>query len=53
MMAENSAPIELKDAERTACEIWSRVMGYHRPVTAWNAGKQCEHRDRKNFKEPH
>ena len=22
--------IELKDEERTKCEIWTRVMGYHR-----------------------
>ncbi|WP_444928024.1 anaerobic ribonucleoside-triphosphate reductase [Microbulbifer sp. TRSA002] len=36
----------LKDAERTPCEVWSRVMGYHRPVTFWNPGKQSEHRDR-------
>ncbi len=37
---------------RTPCEIWSRVMGYHRPVSAWNAGKQSEHRERVNFREP-
>lgn len=37
--------------ERTRCEIWSRVMGYHRPVSAWNAGKQAEHRDRRLFVE--
>lgn len=38
--------------ERTRCEIWSRVMGYHRPVSSWNPGKQSEHADRVNFKEP-
>jgi anaerobic ribonucleoside-triphosphate reductase len=42
---------ELKDDERTRCEVWSRVMGYHRPVQNWNAGKQQEHKDRKQFKE--
>lgn len=42
----------LSDAERTRCEVWSRVMGYHRPVSAWNAGKQSEHRERVNFREP-
>ena len=41
----------LKDDERTRCEVWSRVMGYHRPVQNWNAGKQQEHKDRKKFKE--
>jgi hypothetical protein len=43
--------IELKDEERTRCEVWSRVMGYHRPVDSWNAGKQSEHRERVQFRE--
>ena len=41
------------DADRTVCEVWSRVMGYHRPVSAYNHGKQQEHRDRVAFLEPH
>jgi hypothetical protein len=45
------APIELKDEERTRCEVWTRVMGYHRPVTAFNAGKRAEHRERRYFVE--
>ena len=44
--------IELKDEERTPCEIWSRCMGYHRPINFWNKGKQQEHKDRVTFKEP-
>jgi anaerobic ribonucleoside-triphosphate reductase len=44
-------PISLKPEERTPCEVWNRVMGYHRPVSAFNAGKQQEHRDRLAFKE--
>jgi hypothetical protein len=43
--------VELKDEERTRCEIWTRVMGYHRPVDAWNPGKQAEHQERKFFTE--
>ena len=43
----------LKDSERTRCEIWSRVMGYHRPLSAWNPGKVQEYRDRKLYKERH
>ncbi|MFI2813166.1 MULTISPECIES: anaerobic ribonucleoside-triphosphate reductase [Microbulbifer] len=39
----------LNDEERTPCEIWSRVMGYHRPVSFWNPGKQSEHRERQYF----
>lgn len=43
--------LELNNDERTRCEIYTRVMGYHRPVTAWNKGKQQEHRDRRQFRE--
>ena len=48
----NPAPaIELKDEERTRCEVWTRVMGYHRPVSHWNRGKQSEHKERQCFRE--
>jgi hypothetical protein len=40
---------DLDPSERQPAEIWTRVMGYHRPVSAWNPGKQSEHRDRKPF----
>lgn len=43
--------IELKDSERTPCEIWTRVMGYHRPISSFNIGKKGEFADRKYFKE--
>lgn len=48
-----SAPAELQlaDHERQRCEVWSRVMGYCRPVAAWNVGKRQEHRDRAFFTE--
>ena len=46
-----SQPVELKAEERTRCEVWTRVMGYHRPVSAFNAGKRSEHRDRLYFSE--
>jgi len=45
------APIELKDEERTRCEVWTRVMGYHRPVVAFNPGKKSEYADRQCFTE--
>ena len=41
----------LKTEERQRCEVWTRVMGYHRPVAAFNAGKQSEHRERRHFRE--
>lgn len=36
---------------RQVTEVYTRVMGYHRPITFWNAGKQQEHRDRRYFTE--
>lgn len=34
-----------------ACEIWTRVMGYHRPVSSFNRGKKSEHYERRHFVE--
>lgn len=31
---------------RQRCEVWSRVMGYYRPVSQWNVGKRAEHAER-------
>lgn len=42
----------LQDSERTRCEIWTRVMGYHRPVSEFNPGKQGEFGERQSFSEP-
>jgi anaerobic ribonucleoside-triphosphate reductase len=36
---------------RQVTERYTRVMGYHRPVSAYNCGKQSEHRDRMYFSE--
>lgn len=43
--------LQLKDEERTRCEVWTRVMGYHRPVTSFNKGKKSEHHERRFFVE--
>lgn len=32
-------------------QVWTRVMGYHRPVDQFNIGKQGEHNERIMFKE--
>ncbi len=45
----NSNTITLTEAERQRCEVWTRVMGYHRPVTSFNPGKQSEHSERRHF----
>ena len=34
------------------CEIYSRVVGYHRPVQNWNHGKKAEFNDRLEYEEP-
>jgi hypothetical protein len=51
--AENTAVpvVELTDAERTPCEVWTRVMGYHRPVASFNTGKKGEFAEREYFTE--
>ena len=43
--------ISLRDDERQRCEIWTRVMGYHRPVASFNIGKQGEFGERVCFLE--
>lgn len=43
--------ISLSDKERQPCEIWTRVMGYHRPVSEFNRGKKSEFYARKCFTE--
>lgn len=43
--------VTLADDERQPCEVWTRVMGYHRPVTSFNIGKKGEHHERRFFRE--
>ncbi len=45
------ATITLTDDERQPCEIWTRVMGYHRPMSSFNIGKKGEFHERKYFRE--
>ena len=47
-----SAPAtDLQDEERQRCEVWTRVMGYHRPVSSFNRGKKGEYHERQYFRE--
>jgi anaerobic ribonucleoside-triphosphate reductase len=34
---------------RADCEVYSRIVGYLRPVSAWNAGKQAEWSERSTY----
>lgn len=40
-MSQNDEII-LNDDERQECEIWTRVMGYYRPISMFNDGKKEE-----------
>ncbi len=43
--------IVLRDEERQPCEVWTRVMGYHRPLSSFNRGKRSEYQERRPFLE--
>ncbi len=45
-------PLTLRDEERQRCEVWTRVMGYHRPMASFNVGKKGEFHERQYFVEP-
>jgi len=49
-MKQNEILEELKE-KRTKCIVYTRVMGYHRPVESFNIGKKGEHQERKFFLE--
>jgi hypothetical protein len=50
-LAQAESASTLADSERQRCEVWTRVMGYHRPVASFNIGKKGEHRERRFFRE--
>ena len=37
--------------KRNKCIVFTRVMGYHRPVESFHVGKTGEHNQRKQFTE--
>ncbi len=49
---KDTVGISLDESERQRCEVWTRVMGYHRPVSEFNPGKKSEHYERMHFVEP-
>jgi len=51
--------LELEQLEETlrnktihACEVYSRIVGYFRPIKQWNDGKKEEWANRAKFKVP-
>ena len=39
------------ETKRTRCLVYTRVMGYHRPIESFNIGKKGEHKQRTHFTE--
>ncbi|WP_114971665.1 anaerobic ribonucleoside-triphosphate reductase [Rhodoferax ferrireducens] len=50
-LAQPAQTILLRDDERQRCEVWTRVMGYHRPMASFNTGKKGEFHERTYFDE--
>jgi len=46
---KSKSKVETKRVKVVPCEIYSRVVGYFRPVSLWNAGKQQEFKERKTI----
>ncbi len=42
----------MENSKRTRCEIFSRIVGYIRPITQWNDGKLAEFKMRTLFVPP-
>ena len=49
---ESCFNIQPKLTNYMPCEVYSRVVGYLRPVGQWNTGKKAEFKERKLFKFP-
>lgn len=40
----------MKSPKRQRCSVYSRVVGYIRPIDGWNPGKQAEYANRVTYK---
>jgi anaerobic ribonucleoside-triphosphate reductase len=52
IMTEHGEVVVCHDCKTTLgkkCEVYSRVVGYLRPVSQWNLGKKEEFKDRKEY----
>ena len=49
-VVQTSEPVEPEPLKRRVpCEVYSRIVGYLRPVRNWNQAKQAEFAARKTF----
>ncbi len=46
---QRECPQCMDEGRNTDCLVFSRIVGYLRPVEQWNAGKQLEFKDRKLY----
>lgn len=51
-MADGEKRIASVQIKRVPCEVYSRIVGYLRPVQNWNKGKQQEFAERKPYDVP-
>jgi ribonucleoside-triphosphate reductase len=40
---------KLETVEGRKCEVYTRIVGYHRVVDNWNLGKKSEWKDRRTY----
>lgn len=50
-MTKTQEVLERNSEKRNKCIVYTRVMGYHRPVESFNIGKKGEHKQRVKFTE--
>ncbi|MBP1627376.1 MAG: nrdD [Holophagaceae bacterium] len=48
---QETCPKCAAEGREQACEVWTRVMGYHRPKSSFNTGKKGEYAERVCFQE--
>ena len=51
MSSSDQHQTAIPQEQRQPCEVWTRVMGYHRPVASFNTGKKSEYAERQFFRE--
>ena len=49
-LVKSNSILEMHVEKRTKCLVYTRVMGYHRPVESFNKGKKGEHKQRTYFR---
>ena len=50
-LVDVSGKVLVPKEKRTRAEVFSRIVGYLRPVSLWNKGKKAEWSDRVDFDE--